>query len=138
MNSPDTQIVATQNDLATTQSLVARLVREYVRPHRGRLGLAVLCMAVVAGTTAANAYLMKPVFDDVFILKDKSMLFIIPITILLIAVIKGAATYGQSVLMSLYRPKNRRNYSTRHVFTPHVGRHCLFPEDRHRQADFTV
>ena len=100
MNSPDTQIVATQNNPATTQSLVARLVREYVRPHRGRLILAVLCMAVVAGTTAANAYLMKPVFDDVFILKDKSMLFIIPITILLIAVIKGAATYGQSVLMS--------------------------------------
>jgi len=100
MNSPDTQIVATQNDPATTQSLVARLVREYVRPHRGRLILAVLCMAVVAGTTAANAYLMKPVFDDVFILKDKSMLFIIPIAILLIAVIKGAATYGQSVLMS--------------------------------------
>ena len=100
MNSPDTQIVVTKNELATTQSLVARLVREYVRPHRGRLGLAVLCMAIVAGTTAANAYLMKPVFDDVFILKDKSMLLIIPITILLIAVIKGAATYGQAVLMS--------------------------------------
>ena len=100
MNSPDTQIVVTKNELATTQSLVARLVCEYVRPHRGRLGLAVLCMAIVAGTTAANAYLMKPVFDDVFILKDKSMLVIIPITILLIAVIKGAATYGQAVLMS--------------------------------------
>ena len=100
MNSPDAQIVVTKNGLATTQSLVARLVREYVRPHRGRLGLAVFCMAIVAGTTAANAYLMKPVFDDVFILKDKSMLLIIPITILLIAVIKGAATYGQAVLMS--------------------------------------
>ncbi len=100
MNSPDTQIVATENNPATTQSLVARLVREYVRPHRGRLSLAVLCMAVVAGTTAANAYLMKPVFDDVFILKDEKMLLIIPIAILLIAVIKGAATYGQAVLMS--------------------------------------
>jgi len=100
MNSSDTQIVATKNESATTHSLVARLVHEYVRPHRGRLSLAVLCMAVVAGTTAANAYLMKPVFDDVFILKDESMLLIIPITILLIAVIKGAATYGQAVLMS--------------------------------------
>ncbi|NKB22227.1 MAG: lipid A export permease/ATP-binding protein MsbA [Alphaproteobacteria bacterium] len=100
MNSPDTQIVATQHNPATTQSLVSRLVREYVRPHRGRLSLAVLCMAVVAGTTAANAYLMKPVFDDVFILKDEKMLLIIPIAILFIAVIKGAATYGQAVLMS--------------------------------------
>tara|TARA_Y100001936_G_scaffold250854_2_gene304871 strand:+ start:1562 stop:3247 length:1686 start_codon:yes stop_codon:yes gene_type:complete len=57
-------------------------------------------MAVVAATTAANAYLMKPVFDDVFILKDERMLVLIPIAILVIAVIKGIATYGQSVLMS--------------------------------------
>ncbi len=100
MNSSDTQIVATQHNPATTQSLVSRLVREYIRPHRGRLSLAVLCMAVVAATTAANAYLMKPVFDDVFILKDETMLILIPIAILCIAVIKGAATYGQAVLMS--------------------------------------
>ena len=100
MTSPNNQIVATQLNPATTRSLVTRLVSVYVRPHRSRLIFAVLCMAIVAGTTAANAYLMKPVFDDIFILRDKTMLFLIPITILCIAVIKGTATYGQSVLMS--------------------------------------
>ena len=100
MTIPDNQIVANQHNPATTKSLVTRLVNEYVRPHRGRLIMAVLCMAIVAGTTAANAYLMKPVFDDIFILRDKNMLFLIPMAILCIAVIKGAATYVQSVLMS--------------------------------------
>ena len=100
MTIPDNQIVANQHNPATTKSLVTRLVNGYVRPHRGRLIMAVLCMAIVAGTTAANAYLMKPVFDDIFILRDKNMLFLIPMAILCIAVIKGAATYMQSVLMS--------------------------------------
>ncbi|MBK19814.1 MAG: lipid A export permease/ATP-binding protein MsbA [Rhodospirillaceae bacterium] len=100
MNSPDTQTAVVPLNQVSTQALVARLVRAYVRPHRGRLIFAVLCMAVVAATTAANAYLMKPVFDDVFILKDERMLVLIPIAILVIAVIKGIATYGQSVLMS--------------------------------------
>ena len=100
MTIPNNQIVANQHNPATTKSLVTRLVNEYVRPHRGRLIMAVLCMAIVAGTTAANAYLMKPVFDDIFILRDKNMLFLIPMAILCIAVIKGAATYVQAVLMS--------------------------------------
>ena len=100
MTIPNNQIVANQHNPATTKSLVTRLVNEYVRPHRGRLIMAVLCMAIVAGTTAANAYLMKPVFDDIFILRDKNMLFLIPMAILSIAVIKGAATYVQAVLMS--------------------------------------
>ncbi len=100
MNSPDTQTAVVPLNQVSTQALVARLVRAYVRPHRGRLIFAVLCMVVVAATTAANAYLMKPVFDDVFILKDERMLVLIPIAILVIAVIKGIATYGQSVLMS--------------------------------------
>tara|TARA_A100001037_G_scaffold13446_1_gene12443 strand:+ start:1940 stop:3754 length:1815 start_codon:yes stop_codon:yes gene_type:complete len=100
MPIPNKQIVANQHNPATTKSLVTRLVNEYVRPHRGRLIMAVLCMAIVAGTTAANAYLMKPVFDDIFILRDKNMLFLIPMAILCIAVIKGTATYVQSVLMS--------------------------------------
>jgi len=57
-------------------------------------------MAIVAGTTATNAYLMKPVFDDVFILRDQNMLLIIPVAIFAVALIKGIATYGQAVLMS--------------------------------------
>ena len=100
MNNSDSQIAVAPLNTETTPALVGRLVREYLRPHRGRLILAVLCMAIVAGTTATNAYLMKPVFDDVFILRDQNMLLIIPVAIFAVALIKGIATYGQAVLMS--------------------------------------
>ena len=89
-----------RRNLNSTSALVLRLVRGYVYPHRRRLSFAVICMAIVAGTTAVNAYLMKPVFDDVFILRDEQMLILIPIAILLIAFVKGGATFGQSVLMN--------------------------------------
>ena len=89
-----------RHNLNSTSALVLRLVRGYVYPHRRRLSFAVICMAIVAGTTAVNAYLMKPVFDDVFILRDEQMLILIPIAILLIAFVKGGATFGQSVLMN--------------------------------------
>ena len=100
MNNSDSQIAVAPLNTETTPALVGRLVREYLRPHRGRLILAVLCMAIVAATTATNAYLMKPVFDDVFILRDQNMLLIIPVAIFAVALIKGMATYGQAVLMS--------------------------------------
>ena len=100
MNNSDSQIAVAPLNTETTPALVGRLVREYLRPHRGRLILAVLCMAIVAATTATTAYLMKPVFDDVFILRDQNMLLIIPVAIFAVALIKGMATYGQAVLMS--------------------------------------
>lgn len=85
---------------ARTRTLLARLVREHVRPHLGRLLLAVLCMGVTAGATAALAYLMEPVLDEVFINRDREMLILVPIAVLVVTLIKGAATYGQAVLMA--------------------------------------
>ncbi|HLJ63884.1 MAG TPA: hypothetical protein VKT70_07255, partial [Stellaceae bacterium] len=49
-----------------TRPLAARLMRETLRPYIGRMVLAFLCMAVVALSTAANAWLMEPMLDRVF------------------------------------------------------------------------
>ena len=57
-------------------------------------------MVLVAAATAANAWLMQPVLDDVFLKRDKTMLYVVPVAILIIALIKGGATYGQSVMMN--------------------------------------
>ena len=59
-----------------------------------------VCMVIVAGATATNAWLMQPVLDDIFINKNKDYIIIIPVVILLIAFVKGIASYFQSVLMS--------------------------------------
>ena len=70
------------------------------KKHRIKLFFSIICMIVVAATTATNAWLMQPVLDDIFIKKNATLLFIIPAAILSIALIKGIASYFQSVLMS--------------------------------------
>jgi subfamily B ATP-binding cassette protein MsbA len=79
--------------------LLARLLREQVRPHGARLALAALLMAVVAGATAANAWIMQPVLDSVFVGKDARMLYLVAGGVLALALAKGVATYFQGVLM---------------------------------------
>ena len=85
---------------SSTRALLKRLIREHVRPHLPRLGMAMLLMAIVACSTAALAYLMEPVMDDVFDKQDREMLIAVPIAILVVTLIKGAATYGQAVLLA--------------------------------------
>ncbi len=84
----------------STRHLLVRLVRDHVRPHLGRLLLAGLCMAVAAGATAALAYLMEPVLDRIFLEKDRELLIVVPLAVIVITLIRGAATYGQAVLMA--------------------------------------
>jgi ATP-binding cassette, subfamily B, bacterial MsbA len=83
-----------------TLSLVRRLAREFLRPHTGRLAAALVCMGLVAASTAGNAWLMEPVLDRIFVAREGHLLWAIAGTVLVLAVVKGFATYGQSVLMN--------------------------------------
>ena len=85
---------------SSTKLILKRLFQNYVLKHRIKLSFSIICMVVVAATTATNAWLMQPVLDDIFINKNATLLFIIPAAILSIALIKGIASYFQSVLMS--------------------------------------
>ena len=85
---------------ASTRYLLSRLVRDFVKPYISRLILAGLCMALAAGATAALAYLMEPVLDQVFIDRDESMLIVVPAAVVAITLIKGIATFVQGVLMA--------------------------------------
>ncbi len=84
----------------STRQLLARLVRDHVRPYVARLLLAVLCMTLAAGATAALAYLMEPVLDEIFIEKDRTLLIAVPAAVIALTLVKGAATYGQAVLVA--------------------------------------
>ncbi len=84
-----------------TTSLVRRLVRDQLRPQAARLALAFVCMAAVAAATAGNAWLMRPVIDDVFAARNETMLFIVVGAVLGLALINGAAGYFEAVLMEV-------------------------------------
>lgn len=88
----------TQNN--STAALMSRLARESIRPYVGWIVAAIICMALVAAATAASAWLMKPVINDVFFAKNETLLWIIAAAVFITFAIKGLANYGQSVLMS--------------------------------------
>ncbi len=83
-----------------TGPLMRRLVVEFLRPHLGKMGLAFVAMGLVAGSTAANAWMMQPLLDNVFVQRNETLLLVIPAAVIILAVVKGFAGYGQSVLMT--------------------------------------
>ena len=83
-----------------TVPLVRRLASEFLRPHLPRMALAFLAMALMAGATAANAWLMEPMLDRVFVMRDERLLLIIPVAVIILAFVKGIANYAQAVLMT--------------------------------------
>ena len=84
----------------STKALVGRLLERHVRRHWKRLALAAICMALVAGATALNAWMMEPVLDKVFVERNSAMLYVIPGIVVLAALIKGLSSYAQGILLN--------------------------------------
>ena len=80
-------------------SLYRRLLN-MVNPYRFKLALAMICMLFVSLFTAAQAFLVQPALDDVFLKKNEKMLFLLPIAIILLFLLKGVFEYGQAYLMN--------------------------------------
>ncbi len=83
-----------------TFSLLKRLFFGYVLKHKIKLIVSIICMVIVAASTALNAWMMQPVLDEIFINKNQTLIIIIPIVIIIVAIVKGFASYFQSILMS--------------------------------------
>ncbi len=81
------------NENFSTKKILKRLFDSYVKKHYIKIFISIVCMVLVAATTATNAWLMQPVLDDIFIKKNKDLIIIIPVAILTIALIKGVASY---------------------------------------------
>jgi subfamily B ATP-binding cassette protein MsbA len=81
------------------RNLYQRLFR-LVIPYWRRLAVAMACMLGVAACTAASAYLVKPVLDDIFINKKAGMLKVLPLVVLLLFLVKGLCEWGHVYFMS--------------------------------------
>lgn len=80
----------------STRALLARLWREDVRHHRGRLLLVLALTAIMAGTTALYPVLIDHAFS-LFAAKDARILYQIPALVIVVTTVKAAAQYFQNV-----------------------------------------
>ncbi len=81
------------------QNIFGRIL-ELVKPHWFRLLVAMLSMMLVAALSAATAYLVKPVMDEIFFKKDMKMLKLLPLAIILLYLLRGVCSFGQAYLMN--------------------------------------
>ena len=72
----------------------------YIKPYIGRLIFGLICMIIAAAAYLVVPWLIKNVVDDVLQAKDMQMLNLIVVAILLVFLVRGFATYGQTYTMS--------------------------------------
>lgn len=70
------------------------------KPYYVRFIVAALCMIIVGATTAAQAKLVQPILDDIFMGKNYDALKWLPLAIMGVFFAKGAANYFQTILMN--------------------------------------
>ena len=78
--------------------LYARIL-ELVKPYWGVLAIAMVSMVAVAGLSAVQAYMVKPLLDEIFFRKDRTMLNVLPFALLGLFFVKGIFYYTYSYLM---------------------------------------
>ncbi|TRC75101.1 ABC transporter ATP-binding protein [Mesorhizobium sp. WSM4307] len=82
------------------QRLVARLVKESFREHMFGYGAAILSMLVVAGMTAASAWILREITNEFVIDKRVDRVNMIAAAVAGIFILKGLANFVQAYFMS--------------------------------------
>ena len=83
------------------KALIMRLFREYVKFHLKRLYLCLFLSICVAGTTAAIAWLLDPAVKKIFIDKNQTLAWLIPIVIIFTFTAKGLSLYFARVNINI-------------------------------------
>ena len=97
--------------------------------------LATLCMTLYAAATAAQAWIMEPMLDRVFLERDRQMLLLVPLAVVALALLKACAGYGQTAAMARSRPAHRRRSAAPPVRPPGPRRSRLRGRARPGAAD---
>ncbi|MBL1352006.1 MAG: lipid A export permease/ATP-binding protein MsbA [Zetaproteobacteria bacterium] len=78
--------------------LYKRLLK-FLKPYSTRLGIAMVCMVILAACTAGMAWLLQPALDQALSGKSPEYVYMIPLGVILLYLVKGSAYFGQSYLM---------------------------------------
>ena len=85
----------------TGRALLLWMWRDYLRPHRWLLLLALLLMSVEGSMMGALSYLVKPMFDRVFVDGSTSAVLWVALAVSGVFVLRALAGLGQRILMAL-------------------------------------
>ena len=79
--------------------VLKRLFNTYTKKHLKKIFFSVFFSLILAGSTASIAWLLDPAIEKIFVNKDKTLIFIIPIFIIFAFIAKGGSLYLAKVTM---------------------------------------
>lgn len=120
------------------------LWRDYLRPHKSTLALAVFFMAVEGSMLGFLSYMIQPMFDNVFVQGQGDALWWVGFGILAIFCVRAVSSAGQRILMTKVNQLSSagmRSHLLRHLMTLDGGYHQINPPGQlieRVQSDVTV
>ena len=110
--------------------LIRRLVMEQGAAYWRRYLLAFVLMAVSAAATAGSAYLLGEVINQAYVDKNVRGIAILSLVTIVVFTLKGAATYGHSVILSQISNAILAN-NQRRLFSKLMSESVGFFSERH-------
>ncbi|MCC6006692.1 MAG: ABC transporter ATP-binding protein [Rhodobacteraceae bacterium] len=72
----------------------------YLRPHLGLILVAMLLMSVEGAMLGALSYMVRPMFDDVFLAGDGTAMVLVAVVIMALFLTRAVAGFGQLVIVT--------------------------------------
>jgi len=82
-----------------TSHTLKRLYQDYTSSHLTSILAAAFLSVIVAASTSAIAWLLDPAIEKIFLNKDKTLIFLIPLAIIIAFTAKGVSLYLAKILM---------------------------------------
>ncbi len=83
----------------TDAEILKRLYKNYTKRFVPKILLALLFSLILAGSTSSIAWLLDPAIEKIFINKDRTLIYIIPIFITIAFAAKGSSLYAAKIIM---------------------------------------
>ena len=78
--------------------LIKRIFHTEIKKYLNLIFICLFFMIISALTTAASAWLLDPAIKEIFLNQNKTMLYMIPLAIIIVFVLKGLSTYAVRIV----------------------------------------
>ena len=115
------------------KEIFIRLYQEYVKKYVNKILFSLFFSLFVAGSTASIAWLLDPAIKKIFIEKDQTLLYLIPLAIIIAFITKGSSLYLARKIMIIVSTevtkdiqvdmaKSIIHYDTQYLESKHSGK----------------
>ncbi|MGC6512750.1 MAG: ABC transporter ATP-binding protein [Parvibaculales bacterium] len=96
----DAQKQSQTESRSKTYTVVSRMVSVYLRPYFKLILLGVFANILVAGAAGSLPWFIQQAVDSVFTQGDREKLWLIPLGVIFVSLVRGVATYVSSVILN--------------------------------------